>query len=319
MASAKAFKLDAAVPARQGGAAVRRRRRGMRPAGTRAPMRTTCRSARSPPASRRNVEYQGTVNATANASGSRWRAARRRSARRPRRRGDPAQARQRPHRCHQLRLRLRHAEGRAGHSERRAAARRRAARPDRRPPARRSQFQRTSWIRRMRGQLQMATGELGFLTLYFPGDRSRQRPLRCQPELRRHARRRRLPAASSSSPAPSSISTSSISRCARSRWKRASSPTISSSAPRRKAGAGTLASSGKIEWRDRPSLRRNPASTAKTCAWSTCPRRASMRRRISISASPARDIFVKGEVKTTAGAHRSPPTSPTPCCRPPTR
>ena len=48
----------------------------------------------------------------------------------------------------------------------------------------------------MRGQLQMATGELGFLTLYVPDDRSGQRPLRRQPELRRHARQRRAPAAS---------------------------------------------------------------------------------------------------------------------------
>ena len=53
MASAKTLQARLVVPARQGRAAVRRRRAGTRPAGTRAPTRTTCRSARSPPASRR--------------------------------------------------------------------------------------------------------------------------------------------------------------------------------------------------------------------------------------------------------------------------
>ena len=137
-------------------------------------------------------------------------------------------------------------------------------------------------------------------------------------ELRRHARRaarqrRHQALRRGARPLPAQ------SRIARgSRWKRASSPTISSSAPRRKAGAGTLASSGKIEWReglpygdihlDGENLRLVDVPEAR------------------IDASPDLDFRIagarhlrQGRGQTTAGAHRSPPISPTPCCPPPTR
>ncbi len=120
----------------------------------------------------------------------------------------------------------------------------------------------------------------------LPGDRSRQRPLRCQPELRRHAGGAHAPAASSNSPAPSSISISSISRCARWSSKRASCRTDSSSVPPRKPAPA--------RWRARARsngatsfLTAKSAWTARTCASSTCRKRASMLLRISTSTSQA--------------------------------
>ena len=139
------------------------------------------------------------------------------------------------------------------------------------------------------------------------GDRSRQRALRREPQFRRHARPAGRQRRHQALRTPSSTSTSSTSRCARSRWKRASSPTTSSSAPPRKAGDGTLASSGKIEWRDGlpygdihlggENLRLVDVPEAR------------------IDASPDLDFRIaaprhlrQGRSQTTAGAHRSRPT-----------
>ena len=168
MVSAERVQARCAVPARQGRAAVRRRRRGTRRAGTRAPTRTICRSARSPPDSRRRSSTR------ARSTPPRTRA---------RRGGAPFIGEAR---IDLVDAAIRHklASGRTDvitfgsgfftlkaepdADERGSAARRRAARPHLRaacaPIARAPTC--IDWP--MRGQLQMATGELGFITLYVP-------------------------------------------------------------------------------------------------------------------------------------------------------
>ena len=300
-----------AVPARQGGAAVRRGGAGTRPAGMRAPMPTICRSARSPPASRRNVEYQGTVNATASASATG---------------GAPFVGEAR---VDLVDAAIRHklASGRTDvitfgsgfvtlkaepaqlNAELRLDAAQRGLISGR---LRADRVSADIMNSPMRGQLQMATGELGFLTLYVPGDRSRQRPLRCQPELRRHARR------------------AARQRRHQALRRRARSLPAQPRAARARAGSAHRLQQTRVQFhregrrrhagelgQDRMARQACPtaksASTARTCASSTCPRRASMLRRISTSASPAARSSSRARSRFRWRAF-SRPTSPTPCC-----
>ncbi len=206
---------------------------------------------------------------------------------------------------------------RAGSHERRAPAGRRGARHSSsgRMRADRSGTKSSDWP--LRGQLQMATGELGFITLYAPEiDRASghfDANLNFEGTLGR-------PVASGViklSDAELDFYQLNLALRARRSRKRASSPTTSSSAPRRRPATARWRarerSSGAKACRTATST-----SAAKTCAWSTCPRRASMRRPTWTSASPRARSSSRARSKYRWRASRR-PISPTPCCPPPTR
>ena len=195
------------------------------------------------------VEYQGTVNATANASAS----------------GSAPFIGEARADLVDAAIRHKLASGRTDvisfgsgfvtlkaepdQHECRAAARCRRARPDRRAHARRSQSAAdcTNWP--MRGQLQMATGELGFITLYAPDIDRASGHFDANLSFEGTLGQPRASGVIKLSGAELDFYQLNLALRALEVEARIVSNNLEFSS-NAKAGNGTLASSGKIEWRD---------------------------------------------------------------------
>ena len=235
-------------------------------------------------------------------SGTRRRAVRRRGARGPGRRRHQAQARQRPHRRHQFRLGLLHAEGaKPDHmnGEMRLDAAQRGLIAGR-LRAERNSADMLDWP--LRGQMQMATGELGFITLYVPEIDRASGHFDANLELRGNARATDARAASSSSPsAELDLYQLNLALRALEMEARIVSNNLEFSSTRQ-GRRGHARELGKNRMARRPALRRHPSRRRKPAPG----RRArGAHRRLARSRLPHRGPrhLRQGRGQTTAGAH----------------
>ena len=160
---------------------------------------------------------------------------------------------------------------------------------------------RTSWHSPMRGQLQMATGELGFLTLYFPAVDRASGHFDANITLEGTLGSPSASGVVKLSGAELDLYQLNLALRALEMEARIVSNKLEFSSTAR-AGAGTLASSGEIEWRDKLPYGEIRVDGENLRVVDVPEAR--------IDASPdldfriaGREIMVKGEVKDSAGPH----------------